>query len=265
MRRHQPRVSNFAAGIIGAGRGRRRLLLHLRRDAAVLGLAVRAQGGVHEPDAAAHPLAGPDRRGRRRSGRLRHAQSTSSARPSMTMDIDKNGLPIHADATAKIRSRIFLEGNFYVDLAPGHAERSGAVAPARRCRPPNTSGPVQLDRVLVGAELRRADNLQTLLQGLGARSTTSRPPAEDASQDPIVRSLTGGQALNTLAPVLGRRVPGSAIVNQALLGTEPHDLTRSSSATRRCSEGSPPAASSSRASSPRSTRRWPRSPRASRI
>ena len=35
------------------------------------------------------------------------------------MSINPNGLPIHADATAKIRPRIFLEGNFYVDLHPG--------------------------------------------------------------------------------------------------------------------------------------------------
>ena len=37
----------------------------------------------------------------------------------VTMNIDNNGLPIHADATAAIRARIFLEGNFYVDLHPG--------------------------------------------------------------------------------------------------------------------------------------------------
>ena len=29
------------------------------------------------------------------------------------------GRPIHADATAKIRPRLFLEGNFFVDLQPG--------------------------------------------------------------------------------------------------------------------------------------------------
>ena len=41
-------------------------------------------------------------------------------RPAVvTMSINSNGLPIHADATAKIRPRIFLEGNFYVDLQPG--------------------------------------------------------------------------------------------------------------------------------------------------
>ena len=37
----------------------------------------------------------------------------------VTMAIDDEGLPIHKDATAKIRSRIFLEGNFFVDLKPG--------------------------------------------------------------------------------------------------------------------------------------------------
>src|SRR6201991_4251089 len=31
----------------------------------------------------------------------------------LTMDLKKSALPIHADATAKIRPRIFLEGNFF--------------------------------------------------------------------------------------------------------------------------------------------------------
>jgi phospholipid/cholesterol/gamma-HCH transport system substrate-binding protein len=37
----------------------------------------------------------------------------------VTLKISKQGLPIHEDATAKIRPRIFLEGNFFVDLRPG--------------------------------------------------------------------------------------------------------------------------------------------------
>ena len=48
----------------------------------------------------------------------------------VTMEIDDKGLPIHKDATAKIRPRIFLEGNFFVDLQPGHA----GDADARRRR-----------------------------------------------------------------------------------------------------------------------------------
>ena len=36
----------------------------------------------------------------------------------VTMRIDDHGLPIRADATATIRSRLLLEGNFYVELQP---------------------------------------------------------------------------------------------------------------------------------------------------
>lgn len=37
----------------------------------------------------------------------------------VTMEIDGKGLPLHKDATMKIRPRIFLEGNFFVDVRPG--------------------------------------------------------------------------------------------------------------------------------------------------
>src|SRR5688500_15532812 len=35
------------------------------------------------------------------------------------MEITEAGLPIHKDATMKIRPRIFLDGNFFVDVSPG--------------------------------------------------------------------------------------------------------------------------------------------------
>ena len=37
----------------------------------------------------------------------------------VTMEVTDAGLPIHKDATMKVRPRIFLEGNFFVDLQPG--------------------------------------------------------------------------------------------------------------------------------------------------
>ena len=37
----------------------------------------------------------------------------------VTMKIRRDGLPIHRDAELKIHPRIFLEGNFFVDLSPG--------------------------------------------------------------------------------------------------------------------------------------------------
>ena len=59
----------------------------------------------------------------------------------VSMEINDAGLPIHEDATAKIRPRIFLEGNFFVDLKPGTpsapkletATRSRSRARRRRC------------------------------------------------------------------------------------------------------------------------------------
>jgi phospholipid/cholesterol/gamma-HCH transport system substrate-binding protein len=141
----------------------------------------------------------------------------------VTMDIDQNGLPIHADATLNVRPRIFLEGNFYVDLHPGSPNApvlaSGSTLPAAQA-----SGPVQLDRVLAALNSDARANLQTLLQGIGGALNSPPTPAEDATQDPLVRGLTGGQALNVSLNYSVDAFRASAMVNQALLGIQPNDL-----------------------------------------
>jgi len=151
--------------------------------------------------------------------------SNSSDAAVVTMDIDPNGLPIHADATVKVRPRIFLEGNYYVDLRPGSPSApilsSGSTLPA-----PNTSGPVQLDRVLSALNSDARGNLQTLLQGIGSALDGQPTAAQDASQDPITRGLTGGQALNLSLKYSVGAFRASTIVNEALLGIQPHDLSR---------------------------------------
>ncbi len=45
----------------------------------------------------------------------------------VTFTVDDNGQPIHSDAQIEIRPRIFLEGNFFVDVHPGQPERSLAL------------------------------------------------------------------------------------------------------------------------------------------
>jgi phospholipid/cholesterol/gamma-HCH transport system substrate-binding protein len=150
-------------------------------------------------------------------------QDPSNDAAVVTMDIQNNGLPVHADATVNIRPRIFLEGNFYVNLQPGTASApvlsSGATLPA-----PQSSGPVQIDRVLAALTSDSRANLQTLLQGLGASLNVQGPASEDATQDPIVHGLTGGQALNLSLKYSVDAFRASAMVNQALLGLQPHDL-----------------------------------------
>ena len=59
----------------------------------------------------------------------------------VTMEINDEGLPIHEDATFKLRPRLFLEGNLFVDLArarPSRLERRTATS-SRSPRPPPRS------------------------------------------------------------------------------------------------------------------------------
>ncbi len=61
------------------------------------------------------------------------ASTTQSAcqAADVTMNIDNQGLPIHDDATFAIRPRIFLEGNFFVDVIPGTPRRRSARTTTR--------------------------------------------------------------------------------------------------------------------------------------
>ena len=224
MRRHQPRVSSFAAGIIG-------IVVVAAACYLIFGGALPFSGSpfvlkaVSTSETQLH-IPSPVRIAGVDVGEVvsvTHIQGSSAG--LITMDINKNGLPIHANATAAIRSRIFLEGNFYVDLAPGTPNApvlsSGSTLPAA-----NTSGPVQLDRVLAALTLDARTNLQTLLQGIGASLNTTGTPAENATQDVITRNLTGGQALNRSLDYSTGAFRGSAIVNEGLLGTQPHDLSK---------------------------------------
>jgi ABC-type transporter Mla subunit MlaD len=141
----------------------------------------------------------------------------------VTMDIQNNGLPIHADATVNVRPRIFLEGNFYVDLKPG-TPSAPVLSSGSTLSAPQTSGPVQIDRLLASLTSDSRANLQTLLQGIGSSLNAPSTPAQDATQDPSVRGLTGGQALNLSLKYSVDAFRASAMVNQALLGIQPHDL-----------------------------------------
>jgi phospholipid/cholesterol/gamma-HCH transport system substrate-binding protein len=223
MRRHQPRVSRFAAGVIGA---------------VVIGIACYLVFGgslpfsgtpfqlkaVFTSETELH-IPSPVRIAGVDVGQVTSVTRLTGSSPAgvVTMSIDANGLPIHADATAKIRPRIFLEGNFYVDLRPGSPStrtlQSGSTLSAG-----NTSGPVQLDRVLSSLNSDTRTNLQTLLRGIGGSLDAPPSSAQDASQDPIVRGLTGGQALNVSLKYSADAFKASAMVNQALLGIQPHDL-----------------------------------------
>jgi virulence factor Mce-like protein len=52
-------------------------------------------------------------------GKVKHIQRLGASNALVTMELEDKALPVHADATAKLRPRIFLEGNEFVDLQSG--------------------------------------------------------------------------------------------------------------------------------------------------
>jgi virulence factor Mce-like protein len=135
----------------------------------------------------------------------------------VTMEIDNTSQEIHSDATIAIRPRLFLEGNFYVQLSPGtpNAPRlsDGGTIPLD-----HTSPPVQVDQVLSVLTTSTRSQLQRLLQGLGEALDTPPSAAEDQRLDPAVRGLTGAQAINRTFDTSAASLRDSAMVSQALAG-----------------------------------------------
>lgn len=212
IRRHKPRVSNLQAamaGLIGVviacylvfGGG-----LPFGGSTFVLRAVFTSNTDLHIPSPVR--IAGVDVGQVTAVDRIKGSPNAGI----VVMQIDRNGLPIHADATAQIRSRILLEGNFYVDLHPGTPEASvlssGSTLPAA-----NTSGPVQLDRVLSSLDTNARANLQKLVQGFGAALNKPEPGG------------TGAQGLNRALTYSAGAFEASSIVNQALLGEKSGDLT----------------------------------------
>ena len=143
----------------------------------------------------------------------------------ITMKLKDDALPIHKDARLKIRPRIFLEGNFFVDLKPG-TPHSGDIDDGDTIPISQTSAPVQLDQVLGTLKTDARTDLQNLLKGYGDALAGESTPAEDEDQDSSTQGETAGESLNDTLKYSPDALRGTAIVNQALLGTELHDLSK---------------------------------------
>jgi ABC-type transporter Mla subunit MlaD len=124
----------------------------------------------------------------------------------VTMTISNQGLPIHRDATFAIRPRIFLEGNFFVDVSPGTPEAPDA--PSSYTFPiQQGTEPVQFDQVLTSLQSGTRQNLQTLLQQLGTAAKK------------------GGPSFNASIKYWLPAYEYSAVVTHDALGLQPHDLS----------------------------------------
>ena len=126
----------------------------------------------------------------------------------VTMEINDDGRPIHDDATFKLRPRLFLEGNLFVDVHPGSPEAQeasdGHVFPATQ-----TSAAVQLDQVLSSLQGNVRRNLQIFLKEFG---------------NALIK-YHGAEGFRTLYQTSPGAYKNTALVNQAFLGTQPGDLS----------------------------------------
>jgi virulence factor Mce-like protein len=126
----------------------------------------------------------------------------------VTMKLDKQALPIHRDATLKVRPRIFLEGNFFVDLHPGTPStsnlHSGQTLPLAQ-----TSIPVQFDQILTTLQSSTRADLQQVVHTF----------AESLDKG-------GARALRGMLPEWAPAFLDLAQMQQALRGQGEHDLSR---------------------------------------
>ena len=144
---------------------------------------------------------------------------------TITFTVDETGRPIHDDAFAAVRPRIFLEGNFFIDLDPGSPSAPemdvGATIPVS-----HTSTAVQIDELFTALQSPVRADLSRLLEGLGTAYTHEPSAAEDATQLPEIKGRTGAEALNDALKYGGDAGRFSAQVTNAFLGTQQRDLSR---------------------------------------
>jgi phospholipid/cholesterol/gamma-HCH transport system substrate-binding protein len=144
---------------------------------------------------------------------------------TVTFTVDNSGRPIHEDAFASIRPRIFLEGNFFVELDPG-SPASPELGSEGTIPISHTSTAVQIDELLTALQSPVRADLGRLLEGYGTALTHEPTAAEDLTQLPQVQGLSGGQALNKTFEFGGEAGRYSAQVTQALTGTQKGDLAK---------------------------------------
>ncbi len=128
--------------------------------------------------------------------------------------VERSGLPIHKDATIRVRDRLFLEGGYYLELDPGSPSapdlHDGDMIPLSQ-----TSTPVQFYNVLSTFDVATRASLRNLLVTLN--QGVSPAPGQ-------LLSNSGAGGLKTAVPQLTPVLKDTAIITRALRGTQPGDL-----------------------------------------
>ena len=125
----------------------------------------------------------------------------------VTMRIEDDGRPIHRDAQIKIRPRMFLEGNWFLELSPG-TDRSPELPDGGTIPHQQTSAPVQLGQVFAILTDDTRQNIRRIFREYGSA-------LEGAGARGFNRSLEHWEPAYR----------NSAIVQEATLGQGEHDLS----------------------------------------
>ncbi len=139
-------------------------------------------------------------------GKVKEVERGEGDTAVVTLALEDDALPIHEDATLKVRPRIFLEGNFFVDLKPGSPE-SPVVDEGHMLPVAQTAAPVQLDQILSTLRADTRANLKLLLAGLGEGLADGGAQSLNKAWEPSDEAFTQG-----------------AIVAEAFRGTDDDDL-----------------------------------------
>src|SRR5690349_72549 len=160
-------------------------------------------------------------------GKVDKVEASEGSNTSVvTLSLQKQARPLHEDAPAKIRPRIFLEGNFFVDLRPGspsspEMEDGGVIKVTR------TASPVQLDEVLTALQSDTRQDLKDVLDGLAKALNQKPSAADDRDADKSARGETGAESFNDAYVDIPAAERSTALVFEAFLGQEPgKDLSR---------------------------------------
>jgi ABC-type transporter Mla subunit MlaD len=160
-------------------------------------------------------------------GKVSKVESVDGDSPAVkvTMKLEDRALPLYENARLKARPRIFFEGNLFIDIRPGTPD-SKKVDDGYTFPLTQTSAPVQLDQVLGTLTYDTRKQLQKLLVGYGGAINGKPLPGEDDDQDPSTQGQTAAQSLNDSLQYSAEALRGGAIVNDATLGEEAHDLSK---------------------------------------
>jgi hypothetical protein len=123
------------------------------------------------------------------------------------MELEENALPLKDDAFLKVRPRIFIDGNYFVDLHPGSPSAS-EVPDGHTFGLDQTAHSVQLDQVLTTLQSDVRTDLQTFLDQFGNALTRYR----------------GAEGLRELFRTSGPAYKFTAQVAESQLGTHRGDL-----------------------------------------